>query len=352
MSATTPTNEDVKKALSTVEDPELHRDLVSLNMIKDISVSGSSVSFTLELTTPACPMRSQIKQAAEEAVRAIPGVDTVQVNMSARVRQGAASDAKPNVPGIKNIIAVASGKGGVGKSTVAVNLAVALAQTGAAVGLLDADIYGPSIPIMMGISENPASTGEKLLPLERHGVRMISIGFFLPPEKAVIWRGPMVMKAVQQLLYDVEWGELDYLIVDLPPGTGDAQLSLAQQVPVTGAVIVTTPQDVALADAIKGVNMFREVNLPILGIVENMSYFICPHCEGRTELFSHGGGAQTAARLNVPFLGEIPLDAEVREAGDRGVPIVESKPDSPQAEAFRKLAQQVAAAVSVSSSCP
>jgi ATP-binding protein involved in chromosome partitioning len=342
---------DVLKSLSEVKDPELGRDLVSLNMIKNVVIDGPSVSLTLELTTPACPMRSQMKQAVEEAVHSIPGVEQVIVTLGARVRQGAGRPEKRRIPGVKNVVAVASGKGGVGKSTVAVNLAVALAQTGASVGLLDADIYGPSIPIMMGLSGRPESNGEKLLPLERYGVRMISIGFLLPSESAVIWRGPMVMKAVEQLLYDVEWGEIDYLIVDLPPGTGDAQLTLAQQVPVTGAVIVTTPQNVALADAVKGVNMFKEVGVPILGIIENMSYFVCPHCQGRTELFSHGGGAETAERLGVRFLGEIPLDAEVRKAGDEGSPIVQSRYDSPQASAFRDLAEKVAAAVSVSTSC-
>lgn len=344
-------SEDVLKALSQVQDPELGRDLVSLNMIKDVVVEGSSVSFTLELTTPACPMRSEMKKASEEAVSAIPGVEHVNVTLGARVRQGAGRPEKRRIPGVKNVVAVASGKGGVGKSTVAVNLAVALAQSGASVGLMDADIYGPSIPIMMGISGRPESDGEKLIPLERYGVKMISIGFLVPSEAAVIWRGPMVMKAVEQLLYDVNWGELDYLIVDLPPGTGDAQLTLAQQVPVTGAVIVTTPQNVALADAVKGVNMFKEIGVPIFGIIENMSYFICPHCQERTELFSHGGGAETAERLGVRFLGEIPLDTEVRKAGDEGAPIVQSKYDSPQAASFRILAEKVAAAVSVAASC-
>jgi ATP-binding protein involved in chromosome partitioning len=342
---------EVRKALGGVQDPELGRDLVSLNMIKDIEVKDSAVKFTLELTTPACPLKSELKKAAEEAVRAIPGVQEVEVNLSSRVPRSTGLPEKRQVPGVKNIIAVASGKGGVGKSTVAVNLAVALAQTGAQVALLDADIYGPSIPIMMGVSERPTSDGTKLFPIERHGVRMMSIGFLIPPDTAIIWRGPMVMKAVEQLLYDVDWGEIDYLVVDLPPGTGDAQLTLAQLVPVTGAVIVTTPQDVALIDAAKGVNMFQEVKVPILGIVENMSYFVCPHCKGRTDLFAHGGGAKAAERLNVPFLGEIPLDVEIREAGDRGVPIVEAKPESPQAEAFRSVAQKVAARISIVDLC-
>ena len=342
---------DVRKALEVVQDPELGRDLVSLGMIKDIQVRDSAVSFTLELTTPACPLKSELKKAAEEAVRSISGVKDVQINLSARVPKGAGLPEKRQIPGVSNIIAVASGKGGVGKSTVAVNLAVALAQTGAQVGLLDADIYGPSIPIMMGVHEHPTSDGKKLFPIERHGVKMMSIGFLVPQDTAVIWRGPIVMRAVEQLLYDVDWGTLDYLVVDLPPGTGDAQLTLAQKVPVMGAVIVTTPQDVALVDAAKGVNMFQELRVPILGIVENMSYFVCPHCEGRTDIFSHGGGSKVAETLGVPFLGEIPLSMDVRESGDRGVPIVEAEPESPQAEAFRKLAEKVAARVSIVDLC-
>jgi ATP-binding protein involved in chromosome partitioning len=316
-------------------------------MIKGVQVEGSTVRFTVELTTPACPMKSHIKAAAESAVSAISGVEKVEVTLGAKVSQRRGLAEKREVPGVKNIVAVASGKGGVGKSTVAVNLATALAAAGASVGLLDADIYGPSVPIMMGTSERPLSDGEKLLPIERHGVKMISIGFLVPADSALIWRGPMVMKAVEQLLYDVEWGELDYLIVDMPPGTGDAQLSLAQLVPVTGSVVVTTPQAVALGDAVKGVNMFREVKIPIFGIVENMSYFVCPHCQGRTELFSHGGGKLAAERLGVPFLGDIPLDPEVREAGDNGAPIVVANPDSPQSAAFRVLAEAVAARVSI-----
>ena len=342
---------DVRKALATVQDPELGRDLVSLGMIKDIQIRDLAVTFTLELTTPACPLKSELKKAAEEAVRAIPGVKDVQVNLSSRVPKGAGLPDKQPIPGVSNIIAVASGKGGVGKSTVAVNLAVALAQTGAKVGLLDADIYGPSIPIMMGLHEQPTSDGKKLFPIERHGVKLMSIGFLVPQDTAVIWRGPMVMRAVEQLLCEVDWGELDYLIVDLPPGTGDAQLTLAQKVTVTGAVIVTTPQDVALVDAAKGVNMFQEVKVPILGIVENMSYFVCPHCEGRTNLFAHGGGSRVAEKLGVPFLGEIALSADVREAGDLGTPIVEADPESPQAEAFRRLAEKVASRVSVVDLC-
>jgi ATP-binding protein involved in chromosome partitioning len=345
------TESDILGALGTVQDPELGRDLVSLNMVKDIVIDGSSVRFTLELTTPACPMKSQIKAAAENAVKALSGVKQVEIIMSSRVPGRAGVKEKRQIPGVKNLIAVASGKGGVGKSTVAVNLAVALAQVGAHVGLLDADIYGPSIPIMMGISQRPSSDGGRLLPLERYGVKLMSIGFLIPSDAPIIWRGPMVMKAVEQLLYDVSWGDLDYLVVDLPPGTGDAQLSLAQLAPITGVVIVTTPQDVALADAVKGVKMFQEVKAPILGIVENMSYFVCPHCGERTELFSHGGGARTADALHVPFLGEIPIDPVIREAGDSGTPVMISDSDSPRAESFRALAGSVAAGISVVDLC-
>jgi ATP-binding protein involved in chromosome partitioning len=269
--------------------------------------------------------------------------------MTAQVRQNTNPwSEQAMVPGVKNIIAVASGKGGVGKSTVAVNLAVSLARQGASVGLMDADIYGPSIPLMMGRQDQKvfASESGKMIPLEAHGVKIVSIGFLLDPDAAVVWRGPMVGKAVQQLVRDVEWGELDYLVIDLPPGTGDAQLSLAQGVPLAGGVIVTTPQDIALLDASRGLRMFKDIKVPVLGIVENMSFFACPHCGERTDIFSHGGGRSTAERLEVPFLGEIPLDVEVRVGGDEGQPIA-TREDQPQAKAFAELATRVAAAVSI-----
>jgi ATP-binding protein involved in chromosome partitioning len=341
------TEQKILEALGKVMDPELNKDLVSLGMIKDISVEEAAVKFTLELTTAACPLRNKIQEDARQAVLALEGVKGVDINVTARVRP-AMTPREQVMPGVKNIIAVASGKGGVGKSTVAANLACALAKEGASVGLLDADIYGPSIPLMMGINEHPQSLdGVRVLPLDHHGVKLMSIGFFLKEEDAVIWRGPMVMKMLNQFLGQVVWGELDYMIVDLPPGTGDAQLTLVQTVPVTGAVIVTTPQDVALIDAKKSVTMFERVNVKILGIIENMSYFLCPHCQGRSEIFSHGGGQKESERLGVPFLGEIPIELGIREAGDRGLPIVLAQPDSLSAKQFTGVAQRLAAQISI-----
>jgi len=271
----------------------------------------------------------------------------VEIATEANVTRGQSNVRDNLIPLVKNSIAVSSGKGGVGKTTVAVNLAVALAQMGAKVGLMDADIYGPNVPLMMGVKSAPQPQEEKLQPAEGHGVKLISMAFFVPDDTPMIWRGPMVHGAIQQFLRDVDWGELDYLIVDLPPGTGDAQLSISQLVPLTGAVIVTTPQEVALLDSKKGLAMFKKVSVPVLGIIENMSYFLCPHCHERTEIFSHGGGRQAAEKLGVSFLGEVPIDPAIREGGDAGLPIVVSDPDSPQSEAFRKIAKTLAAAISV-----
>ncbi|MBI2371077.1 MAG: iron-sulfur cluster carrier protein ApbC [Deltaproteobacteria bacterium] len=341
----------VLEALRKVKDPELHRDVVSLKMIQDLKVEDSRVSFRFVLTTPACPVRGQLQEAVQAAVAAIPGVKDVLVRMDAVVpSQKGVGGPREAIPGVKNTVAVASGKGGVGKSTVAVNLAAALAQTGAQVGLMDSDIHGPSIPLMMGVSRRPTADPQtkKILPIENFGIKIMSIGFLLDSDNMpLIWRGPMVQQAVKQFLRDVAWGELDYLIIDLPPGTGDAQLTLTQQVPLAGGVIVTTPQDLALLDAKKGLAMFLKVGVPVLGIVENMSYFICPHCGGRTDIFSYGGGRQTAEKLGVPFLGEIPIDPEIRVGGDIGLPLVLAHPESPQAEAFRRLASAVAARVSI-----
>jgi ATP-binding protein involved in chromosome partitioning len=345
---TGPTEAQVLEALKQVIDPDLHRNVVDLGFIKELKVCGGVVGFDMELTTPACPVKDKMKAAAEEAVAAIPGVTQVNVRMTAQVRANPDPWAgREPVPGVANVVAVASGKGGVGKSTIAVNLAVALAKQGARVGLMDADIYGPSIPLMMGADgEQVLATADgKLLPLERFGVKMVSIGFLLGKDAPVIWRGPMVGRAVQQLVRDVEWGEIDYLIVDMPPGTGDAQLSLAQGVPLAGGIIVTTPQDIALLDATRGLSMFREVKVPILGIVENMSYFECPHCGEKTHVFSRGGGRETAERMNVPLLAEIPLDLDVRIGGDEGVPVASG--DGPHAAVFADLAQRVAAGVSI-----
>jgi ATP-binding protein involved in chromosome partitioning len=340
------TEHDVLNALRSVMDPDLNRDVVSLGFIKELKIDGGRVSFKLELTTPACPLKAQLKAASEEAVGRIAGVSEVNVDVTSKVTSHRIEEKAEILPGVKNIIAISSGKGGVGKSTVSVNLAAALARTGARVGLLDTDIYGPSIPIMMGVTEKPEIRGQKMVPIEKFGVGLMSLGFLVPEDAAVIWRGPMVMKAVEQLLADVDWGELDYMLIDLPPGTGDVQLTLVQKVPLSGAVIVTTPQDVALLDVVRGISMFRKVDVPILGIIENMSFFQCPHCGGRTDIFSHGGGESAARKQGVPFLGELPIDPMVRTGGDTGRPIVIEDPDSPQSRTFMEIAGNLAARVS------
>ncbi len=343
-----PSETMILAVLDTVMDPELGRSLVAAGMIRDIVISDGHVALTLELTTPACPLRTVLRDAVEDAVRTVPGVESITVNVTARVRGAhAATELLPNV---RNIIAVASGKGGVGKSTVAANLAVALAQTGAATGLLDLDIYGPSVPLLFNVHEHPEMDPErqKLFPLQRYGVALMSIGLLLDDNQPVIWRGPMVAGAVQQFLRDVEWGCLDYLVIDLPPGTGDAQLSLAQLVPLTGVVVVATAQDAALTIATKALGMFRTLQVPVLGLVENMSSFVCPHCGTETPIFGTPGTVETAARAqHAPFLGRIPLDAGVVLDGDRGVPTVTGRPDSVPATAFRALAGTVAAQVSM-----
>ena len=344
------TEAQVIDALRAIQDPDLHRDIVSLGFVKDVTICGGAVKFKIELTTPACPVKDQMKEQAHELVSQIPGVEVVNVEMTAQVR--GQLDTGPLIPGVKNVIAVASGKGGVGKSTVSCNLAVALAQTGTSVGLLDSDVYGPSIPLMMGISGQPELRKERIIPLERYGVKLMSLGFFLEEGRAVVWRGPMIGKFLNQLLGDVEWGELDYLVVDLPPGTGDASMSLAQLIPLTGVVIVMTPQDVAQTIANKAIDMFRQLEaagtrpIPILGVVENMSGFICPKCGEESDLFSRGGGERAAERLGVPFLGRIPLDPAICVSGDIGQPAILTHPDSPQADAFRHIAGQVAARAS------
>ena len=340
------TKEQVLDALKSVMDPDLKRDVVSLGFIQELQIEGGRVSFIMELTTPACPLKEQLKTAAEQAVRGIAGVSEVQVEVSSNVSPHRVQMEEEILPGVRNIIAIASGKGGVGKSTVCVSLAVALARTGARVGLLDTDIYGPSIPIMMGVKEQPELKEQKLIPIIRYGVKLMSIGFLISEDTPLIWRGPMVMKAVEQLLMDVDWGELDYLMIDLPPGTGDVQLTLAQKVPMTGAVIVTTPQDVALLDVVRGISMFKKLNVPILGIIENMSFFQCPHCGERTEIFSHGGGEAASRKLEVPFLGEVPIDLKTRTGGDTGRPVVIDDPESGQSKIFMKIAEQMAARIS------
>ena len=339
--------EQILDALRSVMDPDLKRDVVSLGFIKDLMIDGGRVSFNLELTTPACPLKAQLKAAAEEAVRRIDGVREVHIEVTSNVSTHRAQAEEEILPGVKNIVAIASGKGGVGKSTVCVSLSVALARTGARVGLLDTDIYGPSIPIMMGVKEQTEIKEQRLIPIVKYGVKLMSLGFLISEETPLIWRGPMVMKAVEQLLTDVEWGELDYLLVDLPPGTGDVQLTLAQKVPMTGAVIVTTPQDVALLDVVRGISMFRKLNVPILGIVENMSFFLCPQCGERSDIFSHGGGEAASRKLDVPFLGEVPIDLKIRTGGDIGKPILIEAPESNQSKVFIEIAEQLAARISV-----
>ncbi|NLF52259.1 MAG: Mrp/NBP35 family ATP-binding protein [Leptolinea sp.] len=339
------TKEIVMTALGTVQDPELHKDLVTLNMIKDVTVDGSDVSFTVELTTPACPLRNQIQSEAKAAVENIPGVKNVSVNMSARVLDDGRDRGIQGLS-IRNAIAVASGKGGVGKSTISVNLAIALAKAGAKVGLLDADIYGPNVPTMMGVDHLPPALGEKMIPAEVYGVKLMSIGFLVKPGQPLIWRGPMLHSAIRQFLSDVEWGDLDYLVIDLPPGTGDAQLSLAQSIPLSGAVIVTLPQAVSLEDASRGLQMFKVLNVPIIGVVENMSYLELPDGT-RMDVFGSGGGQTLAKDSEVPFLGSVPMDPDVRKGSDSGSPIVHALPDSPSAKAMTDIAEKVAASLSV-----
>ncbi|MDQ3706058.1 MAG: iron-sulfur cluster carrier protein ApbC [Chloroflexota bacterium] len=341
------TKEQVLQALSVVKDPDLGRDIVSLGFIEELNIDDrNNVSFNVVLTTPACPVKEQLKQQSESVVSAIPGVRDVNANMTSRVRQGIMTE-RQGIPGVRNIVAVGSGKGGVGKSTVAVNLALALASDGARVGLLDADVYGPNVPLMMGTSAKPQQVGEKIAPVEAYGIKIMSMGFFIDADSPVIWRGPMLTKLLTQFMYDVEWGELDYLVMDMPPGTGDVQLTTAQSVPLTGSVMVSTPQDVALLDASKALMMFKKLNVPVLGIVENMSTFVCPHCQNPTDLFGHGGAQAAAARYSVPFLGEIPLHLRIREGGDAGRPVVVDAPGTPQAEAFMQVARNLAAQVSV-----
>jgi ATP-binding protein involved in chromosome partitioning len=341
------TEEQVLEALSQVRDPEIGRDLVSLGMVRNIRVEGERVSFELVLTTPACPLREQLANMARQAVAQLPGVKEVEVKISAEVLRSVPLEAV--LPGVKNIIAVGSGKGGVGKTTVAVNLAIALAQMGAKVGLLDADIYGPNVPRMLGVWQTPDfdPKEQKIIPLQAWGIKVMSLGFLVGEDQPVIWRGPILARALQQLLFDVAWGELDYLLVDLPPGTGDIQLSLAQLVPVTGAVIVTTPQDVALYDALKGAATFERLNVPVLGVVENMSYFICPHCGKETRIFRRGAIEVEFSQRGIKFLGSVPLVPEICEGSDLGLPVVAAFPESPASEAFREIASQLAASVSI-----
>ena len=346
--------QSILDVLKPVQDPELQKSLVELNMIRNVAVEGGNVSFTLVLTTPACPLREFIVEDCKKAVQTLPGVTSVNVDVTSETPQQQPSLPDQNsVAGAKNIIAVSSGKGGVGKSTVAVNIAVALAQTGAKVGLLDADIYGPNVPTMLGLENTEVQVekypaGDILQPAFNYGVKMVSMGFLIDPDQPVIWRGPMLNGIIRQFLYQVNWGELDYLVVDMPPGTGDAQLTMAQAVPMAGAIIVTTPQTVSLQDARRGLKMFEQLGVNVLGIVENMSYFIPPDAPERSyDLFGSGGGEKTSKELQVPLLGCIPLEIALREGGDHGVPIVMSAPESASAQALTAIAQNIAGKVSV-----
>ena len=345
--------QSILDVLQPVQDPELQKSLVDLNMIRNVAVDGGNVSFTLVLTTPACPLREFIVEDCKKAVQTLPGVESVEVEVTAETPQQKALPNQESVAGTKNIVAVSSGKGGVGKSTVAVNVAVALAQTGAKVGLLDADIYGPNVPTMLGLENTEVQVekneaGDILQPAFNYGVKMVSMGFLIDPDQPVIWRGPMLNGIIRQFLYQVNWGDLDYLIVDMPPGTGDAQLTMAQAVPMAGAVIVTTPQTVSLLDARRGLKMFEQLGVNVLGIVENMSYFIPPDAPERSyDLFGSGGGEKASKELQVPLLGCIPLEIALREGGDKGVPIVMSAPESASAQALVAIAQNIAAKVSV-----
>jgi ATP-binding protein involved in chromosome partitioning len=340
----------VLDALKIVQDPDLHRDIVSLGFIKDLSINSGRVSFTIELTTPACPVKDQMRDQARAAVMGLPGVTDVDVRMSARVREAMAGDGtRASIPGVKNIIAVGAGKGGVGKTTVAVNLALALARSGSKVGMIDGDIYGPNVPIMLGLKTQLTTDGQKILPAERYGLQVVSMGFLTTDDAPIIWRGPMLHGALQQFFREVRWAELDYLVVDMPPGTGDVALTLSQTVPVAGAIIVTTPQVVSLADSRRAAAMYRKLNIPTLGIVENMSYFVCRNCSHEADIFGHGGGEQMAAELKIPFLGRVPIYQPIREGGDTGVPVLISEPDSPASQAFTAAAERMAAQVSIAS---
>lgn len=342
------TTEQVLDALRSVQDPDLKKDIVSLGFIKNLTVENDRVAFQIELTTPACPVKDLMRDEAKKAVEGIAGVRDIEIGMTAQVRSSVTAMPQSLAPMIKNIIPIASGKGGVGKSTVSANLAVALAKTGARVGLMDVDVYGPSIPTILGINATPeVDEQNRITPVDKDGLKVISMGFFMKPGEAVIWRGPMLHKTVQQFLGGVLWGDLDYLIVDTPPGTGDVTLSLCQSIPITGAVIVSTPQDVALNVAQKAIAMFKKLNVPIIGMIENMSHYVCPHCDKQDPIFGTGGAKRIAEDLSIPFLGEIPLTTPIRVASDKGEPIVASDPESPAARAFMKAAENLAAQVSI-----
>jgi len=345
--ASAPDREAVLNALRVVVDPDLRKDIVSLGFVKDLAIADGRASFTIELTTPACPVKDQMRDQATQAVRAL-GFADVQVQMSAKVRSAAAVESnRPPVAGVRNIIAVGAGKGGVGKTTVAVNLALSLARCGSRVGLLDGDVYGPNVPIMMGLNTQLGTDGNRIVPAEKYGLQVVSIGFLTNDDAPIIWRGPMLHQVVQQFVRDVAWKDLDYLIIDMPPGTGDIALSLSQTVPVAGSIVVTTPQQVSLADSRRAVRMYQKLNIPTLGIVENMSYYTCPNCHFETDLFGHGGGEGLATDLEIPFLGRLPIYQPIREGSDTGVPLIVAEPASPAAKAFLTVAERAAAQISI-----
>ena len=337
----------VLDALKVVRDPDLNRDIVSLKFIKDLRIDGGRVAFSIELTTPACPVKDQMREQARAAVSAVPGVTSVDVKMTAQVRSTTADLGKAPVPGVKNIIAVGAGKGGVGKTTVAVNLAIALSQFGSRVAMIDGDIYGPNVPIMLGINTQLTTDGQKIVPAEQYGIQLVSMAFLTGDDAPVIWRGPMLHGVIQQFFREVRWEAVDYLIVDMPPGTGDVALSLSQTVPVSGSVVVTTPQTVSVADTRRAVRMYQKLNVPTLGLVENMSHFVCPGCARESDIFGKGGGERLATELGVPFLGRVPIYEPIRVGGDTGVPIVVGEPDSPSARAFRGAAERLAAQLTI-----
>jgi len=345
-----PTQAAILDALRAVVDPDLHKDIVSLGFVKELSIDGGHVRFAIELTTPACPVKDLMREQATRAASAVPGVTAVDINMTASVRAASRSDGRGQpVEGVKNIIAVGAGKGGVGKTTMAVNLAAALARRGSRVALLDGDLYGPNVPLMLGVRSRLETDGEKIIPAERFGIKIVSLGLMTEDDAPVIWRGPMLHGAINQFFREVRWAEIDYLIVDMPPGTGDIALSLSQSVPVAGAVLVTTPQTVAVADTRRAIQMYRKLNIPPLGLIENMSHFVCPGCGRESDLFGKGGGAALAEQSSVPFLGHVPLHEPVRVASDRGEPIVIADPDCPPSVAIMAAAERIAQQVSIAS---
>ena len=350
MTPTTVTEGAVLEALKIVRDPDLNRDIVALKFVKGLRIDGGRVSFTIELTTPACPVKDQMREQARAAVMQVPGVTDVDVQMTAQVRSNLGADlSKAPVAGVKNIIAVGAGKGGVGKTTVAVNLAIALSQCGGRVAMIDGDIYGPNVPIMLGIDTQLTTDGQKIIPAEQYGIQLVSMAFLTGDDAPVIWRGPMLHGVIQQFFREVLWKDVDYLIVDMPPGTGDVALSLSQSVPVSGGVVVTTPQTVSVADTRRAVRMYQKLNVPTLGLIENMSHFVCPNCDHESDIFGKGGGEALATEMSVPFLGRIPIYEPIRVGGDTGVPVVIGDPTSAPARAFRAAAERLAAQLSIAS---